>query len=388
MDDPAGADVEDDGSLFSRLYTYEEVMKLRPEDSVPKLRNYDHWPPGATPDSGKWVFWLPPGWGQGTKITSGGKPLKCYISPDGKMYYHKTDIEKSLGRKLATKDKEDDGGFLNTANIHKIVPPWPNDDWLPKDWRIAYRKLPGRLHRVFVPPGQDEGFCYHKSNVEKFIAGQGQLSSFGNSKPMAEISLNAAGGDVEGLNKRKQFPVLMNPNPATRVKLSHFGRSVPQQGWAACDSAASMKHAFHFFRPLMRNRGFPVDTELVGIYGQADPGLQYASRIKGVYFKMPFEIDGHFSYQKLVRAAESAEGFGCDGIFIVWDAAARRWGLSTAPDRRGARFGYCEDRQSIPRLAPVTGVAYPWHVAADDYGSTFVATPGLTLVASTGAKQP
>merc|ERR1712014_226747 len=43
-----------------------------------------HWPPHVDVDPGRWVDWLPPDWGQGTKLTESGNPLKTFVSPEGK----------------------------------------------------------------------------------------------------------------------------------------------------------------------------------------------------------------------------------------------------------------------------------------------------------------
>ena len=64
------------------------------------LRN---WPIDVEPDPGTWVFWLPDGWAQGIRTqASSGKTLKCYMSPAGKRYWHKKDIERDLGFALPT----------------------------------------------------------------------------------------------------------------------------------------------------------------------------------------------------------------------------------------------------------------------------------------------
>lgn len=40
--------------------------------------------------------WLPAGWGQGMKTTCVAK-LQCYVSPEGKLYYHRHDVERVTG---------------------------------------------------------------------------------------------------------------------------------------------------------------------------------------------------------------------------------------------------------------------------------------------------
>lgn len=58
-----------------------------------------HWPAGCRVDIGRPVPWLPEGWGQGVKTTCAAK-LVCYISPEGRMYYHRHVVEQVIGRKV------------------------------------------------------------------------------------------------------------------------------------------------------------------------------------------------------------------------------------------------------------------------------------------------
>lgn len=48
-------------------------------------------------DPGMAVAWLPPGWIQGIKTTVNSASRRCYVSPGGKLFYHKADVEKCLG---------------------------------------------------------------------------------------------------------------------------------------------------------------------------------------------------------------------------------------------------------------------------------------------------
>jgi len=61
-----------------------------------------HWPPGVRVDIGRPVSWLPEDWGQGVKTTCVSK-LLAYVSPEGKVYYHKHMVEQACGRKLASR---------------------------------------------------------------------------------------------------------------------------------------------------------------------------------------------------------------------------------------------------------------------------------------------
>jgi len=184
--------------LFSRLYTYEEVQARQRKEKEKPNEKPAHWPDDTVPDPAKWSFWLPDGWGQGLKTTISGKTLRCYIGPPpvGKRFFHKPDIEKYIGYALEKKElpKEDEQGKKVVGSVHDSVPPWPKEsDWLPKDWKIGWRHLPTKLHRIYVPPGHDEGFLWHRSEVDEYLAGtRTTLTPIKSSKKMVEISAKAA----------------------------------------------------------------------------------------------------------------------------------------------------------------------------------------------------
>jgi len=69
------------------------------DDRIPAEKP-SHWPAEVEVDTQVWVSWLPEKWGQAIKETSGGKKATCYISPEGKMFYKKSEIEQLLGKKL------------------------------------------------------------------------------------------------------------------------------------------------------------------------------------------------------------------------------------------------------------------------------------------------
>ncbi|CAE8644459.1 unnamed protein product [Polarella glacialis] len=58
-----------------------------------------HWPEGVRVDLGTVVPWLPKGWGQGIKLSCVTK-LQAFVSPQGKVYYHKHVVQQVLGKKL------------------------------------------------------------------------------------------------------------------------------------------------------------------------------------------------------------------------------------------------------------------------------------------------
>jgi len=163
--------------LLGRIWTHAEVMQrveLRMEREAEKPETAPaHWPSGVRLDSARWVYWLPQGWGQGIKVTSGGKDLKCYVDPEGKLFYHKVDIEKALGEPLAKRDPLEETREEPADNLDAAPQRWP--DRLPADWRLSMRRLPGgTCHKVYIAPAaetREDFFFWHMKDVEAYLAG-------------------------------------------------------------------------------------------------------------------------------------------------------------------------------------------------------------------------
>lgn len=120
-----------------------------------------HWPEGVRVDIGRPVWWLPPGWGQGIKTTCVTK-LQCYVSPEGKKYYHRHDVETAVGVKLPEKD----------PNIKQV-------EWAQRRARIAIseaktfrRKAPkfGKDARLFAQLTAQEKRCLPESADDFYFA--------------------------------------------------------------------------------------------------------------------------------------------------------------------------------------------------------------------------
>jgi len=389
---------EDEGRLFGRLYTYKELMNVeKPQKERPKPGERPaHWPSDTEPDTAKWAFWLPEGWGQGIKPTSGGKTLKCYISPTGKRLFHKKDIEKELGRMLPTKEPpapKDDGEAPPVKSLDEAIPLWPEkDDWLPKDWRVGYRRLPSRLHRIYVPPNQEEGFFYHRAEAEKFIAGEPvNLSPFGSSRKMASISADAAAGGRTPQTSRKEkkrklgatsrlataedyrqssLQVVQLPasddSEATAARLSKAG--APDAKQIADDSVK--------LRSLLLKRGFNKETELLGVVsGEPDGGA--LCWIGGIYYQLADTFQGRPCYQGL-QLVSSKPGVACTGVYVFWSTAMSRWKLGALDDSK-AGLAYCEE----DRLRPVD-LQQPWRMLRGDFPG-LLAKKGPETTADTAA---
>merc|ERR1712113_940403 len=87
--------------------------------------------------------------------------------------------------------------------VHDSIPTWPEWD-LPKDWRIAFKQLPSGPHKIYIPPGQDEGFLYQRTDVEQYLREGKKLALFNESKPMVEKMAIAAEKDHDKKKRKRE----------------------------------------------------------------------------------------------------------------------------------------------------------------------------------------
>mmetsp|Transcript_21131 Transcript_21131/g.48509 ORF Transcript_21131/g.48509 Transcript_21131/m.48509 type:complete len:391 (+) Transcript_21131:67-1239(+) len=363
-DDVAGAD--DPGyQLFSRLYTYEECVAAHrgADKSGADLQELpDHWKhlDATVVDPGKWVFWLPEGWGQGIRTTSGGKSLKCFISPEGKRYFHKKDIEKHLGYALATKEplKMDDEPHLR--DINKAVPVWPKDFDLPQDWRLAYRRLPSTLHKIYVPPGQDEGFLYQGYQAKAWVEGNTsqKLSKFNTSNnPEAAQRKN----ELRNLKKRQR-----EENDESAGEHFHLQkRGLDWEGpssrrddkWARPATQAEAATAFVKYRDLLKWRGFKKGgIEFAFVYGAPEKS-DFAGQLNGIYYKIPYMKDETSAYQKIHCCGDALT---CDRVYMYRSEEQEQWQICSMPKAAAPKYAYCK----AAKTSAVGQLDGPWMVCS------------------------
>ena len=83
------------------------------------------WPKDVVKDDAARCGWLPKDWAIGLKTTGSGLLLRCYVgpSPDDKCFFHEKDIEKYLGRNLASDkpgEKGEKGEMLKEFRIARV----------------------------------------------------------------------------------------------------------------------------------------------------------------------------------------------------------------------------------------------------------------------------
>eukprot|EP00931_Biecheleriopsis_adriatica_P038954 TRINITY_DN22278_c0_g1_i2.p1 TRINITY_DN22278_c0_g1~~TRINITY_DN22278_c0_g1_i2.p1 ORF type:complete len:466 (-),score=51.41 TRINITY_DN22278_c0_g1_i2:158-1555(-) len=170
-----------------------------------KASHSEHWPPGVARHRCR-AKWLPEGWGQGLKQTRTGNQRTCYVSPAGKIYYHKEDVQKSLEYKSQTTTNQAKNTMENTR-VSSV--PSPSDDnakpktevsprlqacddqstyhpehwppgvtirrgrvpWLPQGWSQGWKQTrSGKKVVCYVSPfGEPRKLYYHKKDVEKTL---------------------------------------------------------------------------------------------------------------------------------------------------------------------------------------------------------------------------
>mmetsp|Transcript_14063 Transcript_14063/g.49528 ORF Transcript_14063/g.49528 Transcript_14063/m.49528 type:complete len:454 (-) Transcript_14063:76-1437(-) len=90
-----------------RAYSDPEAYAQRRQQEKPPPGGWPtppaHWPAGVRVHVGRPVFWIPKGWGHGIKTTCVTR-LDAFVSPEGKMYYHRCSVEEVIGRKLGPDD--------------------------------------------------------------------------------------------------------------------------------------------------------------------------------------------------------------------------------------------------------------------------------------------
>eukprot|EP00930_Biecheleria_cincta_P049042 TRINITY_DN34286_c0_g1_i1.p1 TRINITY_DN34286_c0_g1~~TRINITY_DN34286_c0_g1_i1.p1 ORF type:complete len:688 (+),score=101.35 TRINITY_DN34286_c0_g1_i1:36-2066(+) len=348
--------------MFGKIWTYEELMNAgRPAGFKrgPKMKDIEtpaNWPSDTVVDKGTWVFWLPEGWMQGVRTQpSSGKTLKCYFSPEGKRFWHKKDMEKYLGVKLETREppppKESDETYkprVRYVTDPDAIPNWPDDDWFPKDFKAAYRQLPSGLHPIFIPPGVEGKFLYHKNMVAPYLAGdtaKSKLTDMDSSTTMANISAIAAEHPGQGRKRKRE--------------VAHYADATDYESQQLSVTVASGDEVTRIV-DLLKVRRFPSSVELLRIDGAGEH--RYAMAVRGFYFDKQSKHDGRPCYQKLQLIASDSPRLACSGLYMYWSEQKKRWEMGTLQPGKGC-VAFCD--RDCPR--PVECVA-PWRVLRENFG--------------------
>lgn len=334
-----GASGDIEGDLFGKLYTYDELLTVERPRKAPSKPDWardltvpDHWPKdGTTVDPGNWVFWLPEGWGQGIKPTSGGKTLKCFVSPPPmKRLFHKPDIIKycqKMGWPGLKEEEAKEAAEKQIKTVHDSIPTWPEWD-LPKDWRIGFKQLPSGPHKIYIPPGQDEGFLYHKTCVQTYLSVGKAVTLFAESKPMAQRSAEADAKKPNNKKKRRLAPATLDAyvdcpsliivKIAVQSSRADIVSELVEAGVPNAEEIASTATQTH---SLLMARGFPAGTEVVTVCRAASDSVEkIVSHVCGQYYSLNVAADRP-TYQKLQLSSACNSGIACQNLYISWSTA-------------------------------------------------------------------
>lgn len=354
--------------MFTRLWSYEELQAVeRPvgfrtrkaPGAHQDVQRPANWPKALNDTEvfkGNWVFWLPEGWIQGirTQIAS-GKTLMCYISPEGKRFWHKKDIEKFLGRELPKFEppprKEDEDGN-KIARVRYVtdpdaIPIWPHEGEIhvPLDFKLAFRQLPSGLHPIWIPPGKDdEGFLYQKHLIPEWLSGElTKVSPFGTSKPMSEISEAAA---AKGTSKKRKKEYQDLPATLADFKASASLQFTRLEGSADTYAAAlgeALKGAAGAPDPALLAADARSISEKLLERGFKSVDLVYAfcapdgkdphpigAVLTGFYYKKPDPWESRPLYQSIFLQESAKAGVVGGHAHVFWSpvcAGGGRWKL-------------------------------------------------------------
>jgi len=258
-----------------------------------------------------------------------------------KRFFHKPDVDAyclAMGW----------SGVKAIDSIDTRIPNWPeNADWLPKDWRIAYRWCGSRDLKIYIPPNQEEGFIYEASDVRKYLAGtKTTLSPFESSMSQALISELVGNNNARKSDdmKKKTSKVVHEEGhievgiedyvdngmlSVTRVRTSNESvttGALCQEGVDKSEADDAIEQAY-LLCGVLRNRGFPVTAEVMLVWcREAQLAGRVADHLTGIYYRLPGTTEGKRPcYQ---RATISKHGIiTCSGLYIF--CTENRWKIGS-----------------------------------------------------------
>ena len=270
------------------------------------------------------------------------------MSPEHRRFFHKKDIESFLGRTLESKvvkKKEDDASpqvRMRYVTDDDAIPSW--SDSLPEGWRVAFRQLPGGLHKIYVPPNQEKGFVYQGADVPLYLKGEKSLSLFGSSRPMAtrpnkkrsrskrekELAVAHYASPADYV-EAKDFTVMKLPLPEKeRAKLSPEVEKLLGSSKEIHDLLVQRKfkeveisvffslvlvddeflvfQCYNLATPLFVgtdlglpffNGAFPTKVELCGVFHKQNHENKIMEAVTGIFYRRPEEFSQKPYFQKI-----------------------------------------------------------------------------------------
>jgi len=147
-----------------------------------------HWPPDLEVDT-KRHPWVPADWGQGLRTSSiSGKNRAVFVSPEGKIFHNRRDVEKACGRTFEDVKVPEAPKKKDQADRPEAPPQsyWP--EWLPLDWIMSSRISSGSTRPYYFSPS-GRGF-FNRGAAEEYIQKNPSATLV---KPTAAVSTPLAG---------------------------------------------------------------------------------------------------------------------------------------------------------------------------------------------------
>eukprot|EP00929_Paragymnodinium_shiwhaense_P096047 TRINITY_DN5748_c0_g1_i1.p1 TRINITY_DN5748_c0_g1~~TRINITY_DN5748_c0_g1_i1.p1 ORF type:complete len:373 (+),score=48.22 TRINITY_DN5748_c0_g1_i1:163-1281(+) len=352
-------DMLKDHPLFGRVWNYEELKER--EDArrrpMPETKP-DHWPDDTDLDrGGEWVSWLPEGWLQGIRTQqASGKTLKCYFTPEGKRFWHKTKVEEYLGYKLDVALKKE--AMARDVKDPGCIPSWP--EWLPEDWRVVCRQVQDHPHKCFIPPGQNEGFLFSKELVLKYLDRPGAITvtSFAESQTAQERGQipkrrRKHGVDIvtvaaEDYEEVKWLGAAALPSAVVDGK--EIANALKD---AKCPTNPALTKEIVQIRRKLGERGFGDYVDMQFIFLRKDKQRsthKLFDWISGLYYRRGDFNDRPF-YQLAALSPEMALGICCRNVHLFWCQNRTCWKIAARVDDETAGFATLLEDVPLPSAA-------------------------------------
>lgn len=257
---------------------------------------------------GRRLPWLPGDWGQGLKLSLGGNKIRVFLSPEGKIFHNRRDVEKEVGRTLENIEKAPE---KEKKDKKKDAPPrkdWPT--WLPADWTMGARESAGVPRPYYFSPG-GQGF-FNRQALEAFLLKGGAARA-----PAAPEARRRPPAAEERRTRRSQAAAAAAPpEPA--------GAAAP--GPEPAEAAPGPAEAAEPAAKRARAGEGGTDEELETLC-EGQPGEGYASR----------ECRGGSAWLLLPDAVVSLDlaAVGAQVEAAGWRCSARdeqRWSFTGSPD--------------------------------------------------------
>merc|ERR1711908_192578 len=82
----------------------------------------------------------------------------------------------------------------------------------------------------------------------------------------------------------------------------------------------------------LNGRGFSSGTRMLAVFAKAPQKSLFGgvpACVRGIYFELPEEMNGHPCFQKVLRRGETRLGIVPLGIYIFWSCARDAWKISS-----------------------------------------------------------